>query len=131
MKKILPRKLVFKYEVFTGYQFSLKCKDDVLVVKQHSNDSHGDKLVEIVPDSEKWADFWNSIFEMDVWDWYEVYEVKCMDSCVEGDEWEVCIEFDDNLIRSQGSNSYPPSFREFIMAVEELTGILIEFIHED
>ena len=39
--------------------------------------------------------------------------------------------FDEEKIESYGSNSYPPTFREFIKAVEQLTGLLIEFIHEE
>lgn len=132
MKGILPNKLFIRYEVFnTGYFFSLTWENSVLVSKQFSNHSFVDESVEIVPDNEEWADFWDSLSEIDIWSWYELYEVKCIDSCVEGDEWEVDIELGYDQVESHGANSYPPAFREFLKAVEELTGILIEFIHED
>jgi hypothetical protein len=69
--------------------------------------------------------------EIEIWEWYDEYTVNCGDSCVEGDEWEVGIIFGDMKVESHGANSYPPTFREFLKAVEELTGILIEFIQQD
>lgn len=132
MTEILPNKLVFKYEIFnTGYIFSLIWDNNVLIVKKFSQHPPEDEQIQLSPNNDEWSLFWDSLYDMGIWDWYEVYEVKCMDSCVEGDEWEVNIEFGHEQIESQGSNSYPPTFREFIKAVEELTGIIIEFIHED
>lgn len=127
-----PDKLFFSYEISnTNYFFSLNWDGNVLVAKQFSKHTSKDVNVKIIPDYDEWEEFLDELSAIDAWSWYELYEVKCVDSCVEGDEWELYIEFDEEKIESHGSNSYPPTFREFIKAVEQLTGLLIEFIHEE
>ncbi len=126
-----PKTLWIKYEALnTGYSFSLKWEDNVLVIKQFSKHENQDEQ-KITPINDEWEDFWHYLNEIEIWDWYEEYRVTCADSCVEGDEWEVDIIFGDLKVESQGANSYPPTFREFLKAIEELTGILIEFIQQD
>ncbi len=110
--KLIPDKLFFRYEIFNlNYFFSLKWDCNTLIVNQFSKDPHEDEQIKIFPDTDVWTDFWDEMFLIDVWGWYELYEVKCIDLCVEGDEWELDIEFDDEKIHSQGSNSYPSTFR--------------------
>ncbi|EKF86000.1 hypothetical protein A994_05921 [Methanobacterium formicicum DSM 3637] len=93
--------------------------------------NHNQNEQKIIPSNEEWEDFWYYLDEIKIWDWYEDYRVTCRDSCVEDDEWEVDIVFGDIKVESHGANSYPPTFREFLKAIEELTGILIEFIQQD
>ncbi len=132
LPNLIPDKLFFRYQIFnTGYLFSLNWDGNVLVAEQFSKNSSEEEQIKIVPDQDGWADFWDEIFSIDVWGWHELYEIKCTESCVEGDEWELYIRFDEEQIESHGSNSYPSTFRDFVKAVEELTGLLINFIHED
>ncbi|WP_292756087.1 hypothetical protein [Methanobacterium sp.] len=131
MNHIHPTNLWIKYEALTnGYFFSLKWEDQCLVIKQFSKHENQDEQ-KIIPSDEEWEDFWHYIDEIKIWDWYEEYRVTCEDSCVEDDEWEVDIIFGDLKVESHGANSYPPTFREFLKAIEELTGIIIEFIQHD
>ncbi|WP_292612841.1 hypothetical protein [Methanobacterium sp. BAmetb5] len=85
----------------------------------------------IYPELDDWAEFWQVMDDLEVWNWYEEYLVSCGDSCVVGDEWEVSMWWKDQRMESHGANSYPNTFQEFLKATEELTGILIEFIQED
>jgi len=131
MNEIHPIAFCVKYELLDeGYSFSLKWEDDALVIKQFSRNKN-QKEQKIVPSNEEWDDFWYYLNEIEIWNWYEEYRVTCEDSCVVGDEWDVDIIFGDMKVESHGANSYPPTFREFIKAIEELTGILIEFIQQD
>lgn len=131
MNEIHPITLLIKYEAFNeGYLFSLKWEDNVLVIKQLSKNKNQNEQ-KIIPSNEEWEDFWYYLDEIKIWNWYEEYRVTCLDSCVQGDEWEVDIVFGDMKVESHGANSYPPTFREFLKAIEELTGILIEFIQQD
>ena len=131
MNDLNPKTLWIKYEALNaGYFFSLKWEYNVLVIKQFYDNENREEQ-KIMPSNDEWEDFWYYLNEIKVWDWYEEYLVNCGDSCVEGDEWEVSIIFCDMKVESHGANSYPPTFREFLKAVEELTGILIEFIQQD
>jgi hypothetical protein len=131
MKDSYPDQFRVSYEVKNrAYLFNLKWEDNHLSLKQFSN-NNPDIQEYITPNSDEWDEFWHRMDEIEIWGWYEEYQVKCADSCVEGDEWEVNIEWDDDMIESYGSNSYPPTFQEFLKAVEELTGIIIEFIYLD
>ncbi len=155
MNEIHPIQLIFKYEAFNeGYSFSLKWEDNGLIIKQLSknqslnqsqnqnrnqslnqgqnlNHDQNQNEQKIIPSNDEWEDFWYYLDEIKIWDWYEDYRVTCRDSCVEDDEWEVDIVFGDMKVESHGGNSYPPTFREFLKAIEELTGILIEVIQQD
>lgn len=131
MNEIHPIAFCVKYEVLDEcYSFSLKWEDDALVIKQFSRNKNQNEI-KIIPSNEEWDDFWYYLNEIEIWNWYEEYRVTCKDSCIVGDEWYVDIIFGDMKVESHGANSYPPTFREFIKAIEELTGILIEFIQQD
>jgi hypothetical protein len=131
MTDSLPNEFMVSYEVKdNGYLFNLSWEDNHLFLKQSSN-NNSDIQEYITPTADEWEEFWHRMDEIEIWGWYEIYEVKCMDSCVEGNEWEVKIEFGEEMIESYGSNSYPSTFQEFLKAVEELTGIIIEFIHHN
>jgi hypothetical protein len=132
MQQINPTEFMIQYEMLTnGYFFYLKLEGDTLILKQFSKYQNKDEQIEIIPTPEEWLDFKDELSTIDIWGWYEEYLVKCSDSCVEGDEWEVKIYWDENWVESRGSNSYPSTFREMMKAVEELTGMVIEFIHQD
>ena len=153
MNEIHPIQLFIKYQSFNeGYSFSLKWEDNGLIIKQLSKNqslnqiqnqnhnqnqsinqslNHNQNEQKIIPSNEEWEDFWYYLDEIKIWDWYEDYRVTCRDSCVEDDEWEVDIVFGDMKVESHGANSYPPTFRELLKAIEELTGIIIEFIQQD
>ncbi len=131
MTSSIPDELIFDYQVKNrGYLFSLKLENNQLFLKQFSKDSP-DIQESIKPTQDQWDDFWHLLNEIEVWEWYEEYRMTCNDGCVVGDTWEVNIVWNDERIESYGSDSYPSTFRDLIKAMEELTGILLDFIQED
>jgi hypothetical protein len=127
-----PIEFTINYQIpDNGYFFNLRWDGIELFFQQFSLKLQLDQHGKIHPEIQEWNEFWQRMDEIEIWEWYDEYKVNCGDSCVEGDEWEVGIIFGDMKVESHGANSYPPTFREFLSAVEELTGILIEFIQQD
>jgi hypothetical protein len=127
-----PIEFTINYQIPNkDYFFNLKWDGIELFFKQFSLKLQLDQHGKIHPEIQDWNEFWHRMDEIGIWGWYEEYTVTCLDSCVEGDEWEVDIIFGDMKVESHGANSYPPTFREFLKAIEELTGILIEFIQQE
>jgi hypothetical protein len=126
-----PDEFMVSYQVRNnGYLFNLIWENNQLFLKQFSNASN-DIQESISPTEVQWNDFYYFLNEIEVWKWYDEYVMDCNDSCVVGDEWEINIVWGDERIESKGFDSYPSTFREFLKAVEELTGFLIEFIQQD
>jgi hypothetical protein len=132
MNEVHPTEFNFNYQIpGRNYLFNLKWDENRLSYKEFNPLVGMNHQKVLNPAVDDWAEFWYVMDEIRVWDWYEDYRVNCGDSCVEGDEWEVSLVFGDLMMESNGANSYPTTFREFIKATEELTGILIEFIQQD
>ncbi|BDZ71791.1 hypothetical protein [Methanobacterium petrolearium] len=130
MKESHPNQFMVSYENKNrNYLFNLKWDDNHLVLKQFSDDQL-DIQENITPNTSEWLDFWHRMDDIKIWDWYEQYIMTCLDACLEGDEWEIHIMYDDLRIESYGANSYPSTFREFVQSLEELTGVVIEFIQD-
>ena len=131
MKESYPDQFLVSYENKNkSYHFNLKWEDTHLVLKELSDDQQ-DMQENITPTDSEWLDFWHRMDEIEIWDWYDEYIMTCSDACMEGDEWEIYIVYGDVRIESNGANSYPSTFREFVKSLEELTGVVIEFIQED
>jgi hypothetical protein len=112
-----PTEFSIRYQIPPkDYFFNLEWDGDRLFLKEFSLESGIDQQKDIKPE---------------IHDWNDEYVVSCKDSCVEGDEWEVNLVYGDQNLEAHGANSYPPTFREFLKATEELTGIIIEFIQQD
>lgn len=127
-----PTEFSIRYQILPkDYFFNLEWDGDRLFLKEFSLESGIDQQKDIKPEIHDWNEFWSHVDEIRVWDWYDEYVVSCKDSCVEGDEWEVNLVYGDQNLEAHGANSYPPTFREFLKATEELTGIIIEFIQQD
>jgi hypothetical protein len=123
-----PQELEIEYRVpIAGYFFSLRWDGDVLIADQSGQGDIESFHEKMTPAEEDWQEFWHLLDEMEIWDWYELYQQLCM----EGDEWKVIISYDDQHLESEGANSYPSGFREFFKALEELTGIKVEYFHEE
>jgi hypothetical protein len=131
MNESYPDQFMVSYEnKKKSYLFNLKWEDTHLVLKELSDDQP-DMQENITPTASEWLDFWHRMDEIGIWDWYGEYIMTCSDACMEGDEWEIHILYGDVRIESYGANSYPSTFREFVKSLEELTGVVIEFIQED
>jgi len=127
-----PSEFSLRYQIpVKGYFFNLEWDGDRLFLKEFSSELGIDQLKDIKPEIHDWNEFWYRVDEIQVWDWYDEYVVSCQDSCVEGDEWEVNLVYGDQNLEAHGANSYPPTFREFLKAIEELTGIIIEVTQND
>lgn len=132
MSDLKPTEFILDYRIpHLDYFFNLKWDGNGLFLKEFSPKLGINQQNNINPENHEWEEFLHRMEEIRVWDWYEEYVVNCQDSCVEGDEWEVSMVFGDFRIESHGANSYPSSFQEFLQAIEELTGIIIEFIQQD
>lgn len=132
MTEIYPTEFNFHYQIpGRDYLFNIKWDENKLFYKEFNPQVGINQQKVICPEVNDWAEFWHVLDEISIWDWYDEYLVSCEDSCVEGDEWEVNLVFGDLRMESHGANSYPATFREFIKATEELTGLLIEFIQQD
>jgi hypothetical protein len=126
-----PQEFIFNFKAKNQkVEFNLKVEDDHLILDHVSPSSNDEKIV-ISPSKEEWEDFWHFLDEIDIWRWYDEYMLFCDDACVWGDEWDIKMKWNDFKVESRGLDSYPPTFRDFIKALEELTGVLFEFIHEE
>jgi hypothetical protein len=123
-----PEELQILYNVVTqGYRFSIKWEGDKLIVDQSDEGEFQQYHKEITPSHEEWEEFWFMMDEIEIWDWYSEYSVQCLHE----DDWEVSIKYQDQLVESRGKSSYPGTFREFMKAVEELTGVIVDYFHLD
>ena len=131
MADIYPDEFVVRYQVKnSNYIYTLKFEDNNLFLTQFSkNNLDLQELITPIPD--EWDNFWHRMDEIELWGWYEEYNMDCSDFCLDEEEWEVSIRWNNKIVESHGCNSYPSTFREFMKAVEELTGFVIEFIQKD
>ena len=60
------------------------------------------------PEFEDWRIFWNKINKLDVWNWKSSYCSKC-DNCLDGLNWHLELEYQDNFISCCGKNCFPPA----------------------
>lgn len=115
----------------SNYFFSLNWENKKLLFNQLDSEGFSDQNVVILPLNDDWQDFGDRMDEIGIFDWYGEYIMNCADGCEEGDEWELLLKLNGLEIESRGSNSYPGTFREFIKAIENLTGVLVEGFHQD
>ncbi|ADZ09738.1 hypothetical protein Metbo_1506 [Methanobacterium lacus] len=93
---------------------------------------YSDDEESIVPTEEDWAKFWKKLDRINAWDWagnYVIPEYMYLD----GNRWNIRIQFGDKKIECNGSNAYPGKngeivehkmiFRRFFMAITKLLDI--------
>jgi len=123
-----PDELQILYNVVTqGYKFSMHWEGDKLMVDQSGQGEYQHYHKEITPSHEEWEEFWYMMDEIQIWDWYSEYNVQCLHE----DDWEVTIKYQDQMVESRGQSSYPGTFRDFMKAIEVLTGVMIDYFHLD
>jgi hypothetical protein len=123
-----PDELQILYNVVTqGYKFSMHWEGDKLMVDQSGQGEYQHYHKEITPSHEEWEEFWYMMDEIQIWDWYSEYNVQCLHE----DDWEVTIKYQDQMVESRGQSSYPCTFRDFMKAIEVLTGVMIDYFHLD
>jgi len=55
-----------------------------------------------------WVEFWQSLDQLNVWDWDSEYNYRGL-RFYEGSNWHLYIVHQDKIIKTVGSNSYPPA----------------------
>jgi len=74
---------------------------------------------EFKPTKEAVGEFLEAVDRLNVWDWKEDY---CDPHTLDGTQWELSISNGTSKVKCDGSNDYPPGFKEFISAVNQLSG---------
>ncbi|MDO5835382.1 MAG: HEAT repeat domain-containing protein [Methanobacterium sp.] len=130
-KSIVVKKFEFEYSVplWIGSRIFVKIDDHKIFYTSHKvNGSPDEFLTEMTEEypisEEKWIDFWEMMDQIDIFDWKESYTD---DDVYDGDLWSLKIQFHDKTLTSGGSNAYPPAFRQFLFAIQELTSETMDF----
>lgn len=118
MKHQLPQEFLVEYGplLYPEEAFSILKKGDSLVYTMGRSTPHQEL---IYPTKDQWANFWQEMEELGLWDWNPSYQLCCLD----GTQWKVKIVLNDLELESSGENHYPDTFLEFWEALEELLGL--------
>jgi hypothetical protein len=73
---------------------------------------------EIVPSTEQWREFRQTLDDLNVWRWRSNYASRIVD----GSYWSVEIIYSDRTLRAKGNGNYPKAFTDYLAAMEELLG---------
>ena len=120
--KHLPDKFILGIGGFFGDNFSVKLEEDKLIYKKNDNETI------LKPDAETWQNFWETLEEINIWDWERDYKPDT--PILDGTSWKVDIKYGEKEVLSSRSNAYPPSsegemsdeFLKFCRAVSNLCG---------
>lgn len=132
-KKIVLKKFVFNYYLCFSCQFSVEIKDHKVIIT--GMDISDQKIVEEIHEflvyEDNFMDFWRRIYQIDTFNWENHYDANENGFIVcDGYSWNLCIESNDKSIESSGNNKFPPSFRQFLDAIEELTNRKIDLVNK-
>ena len=121
-KKHLPDKFIAGIGGYFGDNFSVRVEDNKLIYKKN------DKETILEPDAKAWQKFWETLEEINIWDWEREYKPDT--PILDGTSWKIDIKYGEKEVLSSGSNAYPPSsegemsdeFLKFCQAVSDLCG---------
>jgi hypothetical protein len=122
-----PRRFEVSIGGYFGASFSVSKQSARLVYQKCccSKMTQGPEMT-YTPNADDWKLFWATIDEIGAWDWQLSYHQPVCD----GTSWSVEIERGGKILRSSGSNAYPPDgglettseFTTFCKAVSRLIG---------
>lgn len=132
-KNIALNKFEFNYDLCFSNNFSVEIKDYKVIL--NSLDISDEQFpvkenIEYVVSEDNLINFWRRINQIDIFNWEEHYDANEDGYMVfDGYSWDLCIESNDKSIESFGDNKFPPSFRQFLDAIEELTNKKIDLVN--
>ena len=118
-KDFLPTKMKLNIDGYMGGGNSLYWEGNTLVYVE-TLPSEETRTKKIRPRKKAWLKFWNDLEQLGVWQWQREYQNKGPE-IQDGSFWSISIEYQGKEISSGGSNAYPPKFRQFQEAVENLS----------
>lgn len=109
-----------------GPTFTVRLKDGRLAYENSPGMYSLASMVEIEPDTNAWAQFWDELETIGVWYWKPLYE----EGAEEGVHWFVHIVAGDRRVTSEGENAFPGEdrsgttneFERFMTALSRLLG---------
>lgn len=102
-----------------GPSYYLEISKESLCYRYFERRSEFSKFELITPSISDWGLFWQSLENINVWQWEFEY---CNSDILDGTSWSIDIEWKYKTILSSGTNSYPDNFESFLMAVRQLIG---------
>jgi len=91
---------------YMGPSYSVRWEQGTLVYESRARGYEPEETVELHPSPEQWAQLWQALEEIGVWEWQARYENLRV---VDGTHWSIEIEIGGRRLTSHGSNAYPGS----------------------
>ena len=132
----LPRAMSLSIGGQMGSSFKVFLCDDSLIYRYYESGwERPRKTIKIHPSEKQWQRFWSELSQVEIWKWHRHYAPPKGEYIEDGTQWDILIVYNDNVILSDGDNTYPgnilgqfvlsePSsrFDRFTSAVSELVG---------
>jgi len=112
-----PSSLDLRIGGYMGTSYSVVLKRGVLHHVTYGPEYVPKKECSVRPTEEQWATFLEALDSLRIWSWDERYQSSTM---ADGTSWKVEIKWDDETIRSSGSNNFPKVFPAYLKAVSVL-----------
>lgn len=116
---------------FLGPSYSVKLKDGSLVYSASKGGQEIDSS-KIIPTAAQWREFHDALNNLNVWQWRTNY---INPDVLDGTQWSLEIKFEDQSLKTCGSNCYPKAdgrpngkpeftkeFCNYLKAVKKLLG---------
>ncbi|RLA23074.1 MAG: hypothetical protein DRQ62_06930 [Gammaproteobacteria bacterium] len=116
----MPIKLSFSIYSFSAYTYFVRLDNESLQYgKSIGSPECGEIEVSVVPSERKWKNFKKKLDDIGIWKWKRNYNHPHI---LDGTQWELEIVYNDQRVKSYGSNSYPDEFNELKDALSLLFG---------
>lgn len=121
MEGFIPDQLEFMIGGFFQGQYSVKYKDGKLLLGPANSPSRVSDygVIEVMPTPSEWKIFWHKVDQLQVWKWKKSYSNR---DVLDGEQWSLRIKINGKTLASNGSNSYPGSFKPFLNILSKLAG---------
>jgi len=104
MKQALPRKFEARIGGVLGFSFSISLTDKGIEYTEFAEGYVPMTTKRVVPAPEEWKKLHRVMDEVELWRWNREYFNP---DVLDGTSWEIECEWDDQAIRTGGSNAFP------------------------
>ena len=115
----IPSKFEFDIGGYMGSSFKIVLTGEHILYTWYGRGYEEQGTDSIEPTARQWKAFRSKLDQADAWNWDESYSSP---DTVDGTNWSVSIQWDDQEVDSGGSNGYPPRFKGILSAVRKLIG---------